>query len=249
MTSAVLLFISALALPTALARHSAEGAAAAPQTAPPPFLTSRSTPFRRRRVTRSRARTRMRPRVPTTPSGWRARAHAARVGAMGRRARGVRARPGAGAENVRLALPRRARAAAPRAARRRGGAARAGVDDLAGLPASAGEARRSAPRSGEYRAKPAAVRCLAPRSGSRRPAAELGLGRIAAAEGHHEAAVAHLQRAVSLFPEWGAAHYALALSYRALGRRDDAQRALERHAQYGPRWPALEDPVLATVTR
>jgi tetratricopeptide (TPR) repeat protein len=80
------------------------------------------------------------------------------------------------------------------------------------------------------------------------PAAELGLGRIAAAEGHQEEAVAHLQRAVSLFPEWGAAHYALALSYRALGRREEAQRALERHAQYGPRWPAMADPVFASVT-
>src|SRR5204863_6202635 len=80
------------------------------------------------------------------------------------------------------------------------------------------------------------------------PAAELGLGRIAAAKGQHDAAVTHLERAVALFPEWGAAHYALALSYRALGRRDDAQRALERHAQFGPRWPAMADPVLATVT-
>jgi tetratricopeptide (TPR) repeat protein len=80
------------------------------------------------------------------------------------------------------------------------------------------------------------------------PAAELGLGRLDAAENRHDAAVAHLQRAVELFPEWGAAYYALALSYRALGRRDEAQRALERHAQYGPRWPAQEDPVLATVT-
>ena len=40
----------------------------------------------------------------------------------------------------------------------------------------------------------------------------------------------------------------LALSYRALGRRDDAQRALERHAQYGPAWPALEDRVLAAIS-
>ena len=79
------------------------------------------------------------------------------------------------------------------------------------------------------------------------PAARLGLGRIAAAQGHHEAAVANLERAIELFPEWGAAHYALALSYRALGRRDDAQRALERHGQYGPRWPGLEDPALAAV--
>jgi tetratricopeptide (TPR) repeat protein len=80
-----------------------------------------------------------------------------------------------------------------------------------------------------------------------RPAAELGLGRIEAARGHHEAAIEHLQRAVALFPEWGAAYYALALSYRALGRRDEAERALERHRQYGPRWPALEDPALGAV--
>jgi protein O-GlcNAc transferase len=81
-----------------------------------------------------------------------------------------------------------------------------------------------------------------------KPAAELGLGRIEAIRGHHEAAIAHLQRAVALFPEWGAAYYALALSYRAVGRRAEAQQALERHQQYGPRWPALDDPVLGTVT-
>ena len=83
---------------------------------------------------------------------------------------------------------------------------------------------------------------------NRRPRPSSDWGALRRREGHHEEAVAHLQRAVSLFPEWGAAHYALALSYRALGRREDAQRALERHAQYGPRWPAIADPVLATVT-
>jgi tetratricopeptide (TPR) repeat protein len=80
------------------------------------------------------------------------------------------------------------------------------------------------------------------------PAAQLGLGRIAAARGRHDEAIAHLQRAVDLFPEWGAAYYALALSLRAVGRRDEAQRALDRQAQYGPRWPALEDRLLAAVT-
>ncbi len=79
------------------------------------------------------------------------------------------------------------------------------------------------------------------------PVAELGLGRIAAAEGRHDAAVAHLQRAIALFPELGAAHYALALSYRALGRPDDARRALSAHTQYGPRWPAIEDTALERV--
>jgi tetratricopeptide (TPR) repeat protein len=80
------------------------------------------------------------------------------------------------------------------------------------------------------------------------PAREFGLGRIAAAEGAHEAAVEHFQRAIGLFPEFGAAHYALALSYRALGRRDEARAELVEHTKYGARWPAVPDPVLATVT-
>ena len=77
------------------------------------------------------------------------------------------------------------------------------------------------------------------------PAAEFGLGRIAAAKGLHDAAVTHLQRAVALFPEWGAAYYALALSYRALGRRDEAQRALERQhgtGRAGPAWRTRSSP-------
>ncbi len=81
-----------------------------------------------------------------------------------------------------------------------------------------------------------------------RPAAEVGLGRIAAAQRQHDAAIAHLGRAVTLFPELGAAHYALALSYRALGRLDEARSALARHEQFGARWPALVDPVLTAVT-
>jgi len=80
------------------------------------------------------------------------------------------------------------------------------------------------------------------------PAAELGLGRIAAAAGDDAAALTHLERAIALFPEWGAAYYTLARVYRALGRGEDAQRALERNKQYGARWPALDDPVFATVT-
>ena len=79
------------------------------------------------------------------------------------------------------------------------------------------------------------------------PVAELGLGRIAATEGRHEAAVLHFERAVALFPELGAAHYGLARSYRALGRSDQARRALALHERHGPRWPAVEDPVLAGV--
>ena len=53
---------------------------------------------------------------------------------------------------------------------------------------------------------------------------------------------------MTLFPELGAAHYALARSYRALGRLDEARSALALHDQYGARWPALVDPVLTAVT-
>jgi tetratricopeptide (TPR) repeat protein len=79
------------------------------------------------------------------------------------------------------------------------------------------------------------------------PIGDFGLGRIAAVEKRHEAAIELLERAVSRFPQWGTAHYALALSYRALGRREEAQRALDRHAQFGPQWPALDDPVFAAI--
>ena len=50
------------------------------------------------------------------------------------------------------------------------------------------------------------------------------------------------------FPELGAAYYAMALSYRALGRTDDARRALAEHARFGARWPAIDDPVRDGVT-
>jgi tetratricopeptide (TPR) repeat protein len=80
------------------------------------------------------------------------------------------------------------------------------------------------------------------------PFAEYGLGLIAAGEGRHEAAINHLQRAIELFPEWGEAHYALALSYNRLGRREDAERAMAARLQHGASGPGLEDPVLATTS-
>ena len=79
------------------------------------------------------------------------------------------------------------------------------------------------------------------------PAAQVGLGRIAAIEGRHPDAIGHFQKAIALFPELGAAYYGLALSYRALGRIDDARLALAEHAKFGARWPALDDPVRDAV--
>ena len=80
------------------------------------------------------------------------------------------------------------------------------------------------------------------------PQALFGLGRIAASQGKHDEAVQDIQRALTLFPEWGAANYSLALSLRALGRREEAEQALQRRSQYGTRWPSVADPVLSTVT-
>jgi tetratricopeptide (TPR) repeat protein len=79
------------------------------------------------------------------------------------------------------------------------------------------------------------------------PVAELGLGRIAAMEGRHDAAITHLERAVTLFPMLGAAHYALARSYRAVGRVDAATASLAKHREFGARWPAVPDPALAAI--
>src|SRR5438094_778795 len=64
------------------------------------------------------------------------------------------------------------------------------------------------------------------------------------------AAVGALGRVLHAWEQWDAAHqaYARALSYRALGRRDEAQRELERHVKFGARWPAVDDPVLAAVS-
>lgn len=80
------------------------------------------------------------------------------------------------------------------------------------------------------------------------PAVQFGLGTIAAREGRHSDAVSHIERAIALYPEFAAAHYAVARAYRALGRREDAEAALARHARYGAQWPAVEDPVLAGVS-
>jgi tetratricopeptide (TPR) repeat protein len=87
---------------------------------------------------------------------------------------------------------------------------------------------------------------------ARDPVAEplglFGLGRILASQGKHEEAVQTIQRALALFPEWGAAQYTLALSLRALGRRAEAEQALQRHVEYGTRWPGLDDPVLSKIS-
>ena len=79
------------------------------------------------------------------------------------------------------------------------------------------------------------------------PAAHYGLGRIASARGDAAAAATHFEEACRLFPEYGAAHYALALAYRRLGRIDDAQREIALQQRYTNAWPGVEDPIAARI--
>jgi tetratricopeptide (TPR) repeat protein len=79
------------------------------------------------------------------------------------------------------------------------------------------------------------------------PAAHYGLGRIKAAQGDRASAVEHFEQACRLFPEFGAAHYALALAYRALNRLDDAQREITLQQRYTNAWPGVDDPVAAKI--
>lgn len=74
-----------------------------------------------------------------------------------------------------------------------------------------------------------------------------GLGRVKAALGDNEGAAAAFQKACELFPQYGAAHYALAMAYRKLGQ---AQEAKEQFAEYRTNTLAVPpevDPLRAAV--
>jgi tetratricopeptide (TPR) repeat protein len=78
------------------------------------------------------------------------------------------------------------------------------------------------------------------------PIGHFALGRIAARDDRHAEAIPHLQRAIALFPEFGAAYYALALPIARWTPRRSARCARAAREMRG-RWPGLEDPVLGTV--
>ncbi len=78
--------------------------------------------------------------------------------------------------------------------------------------------------------------------------AHYGLGRVLAAKGDAAASVEPLERACELGPRFGAAHYALALTYRNLGEREKAEQHLELYQQDRYGIPATADPLLAEVT-
>ncbi len=70
-----------------------------------------------------------------------------------------------------------------------------------------------------------------------------GLGRVFATSKPAEA-LRHYRRAIELFPEYGAAHYALGLALRDAGQTAEAQEHLARSQQLKLSRPTLEDPLI-----
>jgi tetratricopeptide (TPR) repeat protein len=77
--------------------------------------------------------------------------------------------------------------------------------------------------------------------------AHYGCGRVAALLGDAAEALEHYRKSIELAPQFGAAHYALALAYRGAGLEDRAVSHLEAYRQFGARRPVLRDPSLERV--
>jgi tetratricopeptide (TPR) repeat protein len=77
--------------------------------------------------------------------------------------------------------------------------------------------------------------------------AHYGLGRALAELGDRAAALVHYERAVALAPQFGRAHYALALASRDAGLGDQAARHLALYREFGARRPSLMDPLLEEI--
>lgn len=78
---------------------------------------------------------------------------------------------------------------------------------------------------------------------------QYGLGRAETSLGHLSQALHHLQRACELAPDFGGAHYALALLYRRLGKPEEAGPHLEAYTRYGENRPPGEDPLREEISR
>jgi tetratricopeptide (TPR) repeat protein len=77
--------------------------------------------------------------------------------------------------------------------------------------------------------------------------AHYGLGRVAMSEGRREMAIERLARAIELFPEYGAAHYAYGMVQRDLGRMVEARRHLGLSQEHRLKRPLVEDRYLAAL--
>ncbi len=78
-------------------------------------------------------------------------------------------------------------------------------------------------------------------------AAHYGLGRVRAARKDLEGAVGSFLKSCDLFPEFGAAHYALALAYRKLGRMEESRKEFSLYEKYVTRAPPGGDAIMAEV--
>ena len=74
-----------------------------------------------------------------------------------------------------------------------------------------------------------------------------GMGRLALAEGRRELAVEPLRRAIGIFPEYGAAHYAYGMVLRDLGRIEEARQHLALSQVHRLKRPRIDDRYLAVV--
>ena len=74
-----------------------------------------------------------------------------------------------------------------------------------------------------------------------------GLGRVRAARRDLARAAEAYRKATELFADFGAAHYALALTYRALGKADQAREQLRLFEKSKTGVPPAGDPLLAEV--
>jgi tetratricopeptide (TPR) repeat protein len=77
--------------------------------------------------------------------------------------------------------------------------------------------------------------------------AHYGLGRLLSNQGRAAAATEHYERAVELEPQFGPAHYALALAYRDAGASDRAQAQLDAYRRLGARRPVPADRLLDEI--
>ncbi len=74
-----------------------------------------------------------------------------------------------------------------------------------------------------------------------------GLGKVQTARHDVRAALASYRAACNLFPEFGAAHYVLALAYRTLGEEEKSQEEFQSYEKNKETGPPAQDPLLEEV--
>jgi tetratricopeptide (TPR) repeat protein len=74
-----------------------------------------------------------------------------------------------------------------------------------------------------------------------------GVGRIRTSRHDHAGAAEAYSKAIALFPDFGAAHYSLALTYRSLGETDKAEEQLRLYEKNKNNAPPVGDPLLGEV--